>query len=162
DVVAVEEGDRAHYVSSRFDLAPRERRPDQVPQCLRTASVTAVPHESVERLQERSFERDADSSHGHGRPQAPKTPRPQEGRGLPGLGLVAYAFGPRHGVDADHIVAIDNTTRKLLQDGQRPFTVGTWFSLGHSAIVFILTVALVVGTRVVVADPAVQSAGQII
>jgi high-affinity nickel-transport protein len=81
---------------------------------------------------------------------------------LAGLGLVAYAFGLRHGVDADHIVAIDNTTRKLLQDGQRPFTVGTWFSLGHSAIVFILTVALVVGTRVVVADPAVQSAGQII
>src|SRR2546425_2189857 len=82
---------------------------------------------------------------------------------LAGLGLVAYAFGLRHGVDADHIVAIDNTTRKLLQDGQRPFTVGTWFSLGHSAIVFILTVALVVATRVVVAElPAVQSAGQII
>ena len=56
---------------------------------------------------------------------------------LAGLGLFAYALGLRHGVDADHIVAIDNTTRKLLQDGQRPFTVGTWFSLGHSAIVFI-------------------------
>src|SRR5881296_2376024 len=82
---------------------------------------------------------------------------------LAGLGLVAYAFGLRHGVDADHIVAIDNTTRKLLQDGQRPFTVGTWFSLGHSAIVFILTVALVLATRVVVAElPAVQSAGTII
>ncbi len=82
---------------------------------------------------------------------------------LAGLGLVAYAFGLRHGVDADHIVAIDNTTRKLLQDGQRPFTVGTWFSLGHSAIVFILTVALVIATRVVVAElPAVQSAGEII
>ena len=81
---------------------------------------------------------------------------------LAGLGLVAYAFGLRHGVDADHIVAIDNTTRKLMQDGQRPFTVGTWFSLGHSAIVFILTVALVAGTRAVVADPAVQSAGSII
>src|SRR5438132_633638 len=82
---------------------------------------------------------------------------------LAGLGLVAYAFGLRHGVDADHIVAIDNTTRKLLQDGQRPFTVGTWFSLGHSAIVFILTVALVIATRVVVAElPAVRSAGQII
>src|SRR2546428_7241828 len=82
---------------------------------------------------------------------------------LAGLGLVAYAFGLRHGVDADHIVAIDNTTRKLLQDGQRPFTVGTWFSLGHSAIVFILTVALVIATRVVVAElPAVQSAGETI
>jgi len=82
---------------------------------------------------------------------------------LAGLGLVAYAFGLRHGVDADHIVAIDNTTRKLLQDGQRPFTVGMWFSLGHSAVVFILTLALVVATRSIVAElPTVQSAGQII
>lgn len=82
---------------------------------------------------------------------------------LGGLGLVAYAFGLRHGVDADHIVAIDNTTRKLLQDGQRPFTVGMWFSLGHSAVVFVLTLALVFATRSIVAElPAVQSAGQII
>jgi high-affinity nickel-transport protein len=82
---------------------------------------------------------------------------------LAGLGLVAYAFGLRHGVDADHIVAIDNTTRKLLQDGQRPFTVGMWFSLGHSAIVFILIIALVFATRAIVAElPAVQAAGEII
>src|SRR5437899_13001086 len=82
---------------------------------------------------------------------------------LAGLGLVAYAFGLRHGVDADHIAAIDNTTRKLLQDGKRPFTVGMWFSLGHSAIVFVLIVALVVATRAIVAElPAVQSAGEII
>jgi len=82
---------------------------------------------------------------------------------LAGLGLVAYAFGLRHGVDADHIVAIDNTTRKLLQEGQRPFTVGMWFSLGHSAVVFVLTLTLVFATRAIVAElPAVQSAGQII
>src|SRR3989475_2941873 len=82
---------------------------------------------------------------------------------LAGLGLVAYAFGLRHGVDADHIAAIDNTTRKLLQEGKRPFTVGMWFSLGHSAIVFVLIVALVVATRAIIAElPAVQSAGEII
>src|SRR5439155_22961641 len=82
---------------------------------------------------------------------------------LAALGILAYALGLRHGVDADHIVAIDNTTRKLLQDGQRPFTVGMWFSLGHSAVVFILTLALVFATRSIVAElPAVQSAGQII
>jgi len=49
---------------------------------------------------------------------------------LAGLGVVAYVFGLRHGVDADHIAAIDNTTRKLIQEGKKPFTVGTWFSLG--------------------------------
>jgi len=82
---------------------------------------------------------------------------------LAGLGLVAYAFGLRHGVDADHIAAIDNTTRKLLQEGKRPFTVGMWFSLGHSLIVFVLIVALVLATRAIVAElPAVQSAGEII
>jgi len=82
---------------------------------------------------------------------------------LAGLGLVSYAFGLRHGVDADHIAAIDNTTRKLLSEGKRPFTVGMWFSLGHSAIVFVLIVGLVVATRAIVAElPAVQSAGEII
>ena len=62
---------------------------------------------------------------------------------LAGLGLVAYILGLRHGFDADHIAAIDNTTRKLLHDGKRPLTVGTWFSLGHSTIVAGLIVALV-------------------
>ncbi len=46
---------------------------------------------------------------------------------LGGLGIVAYVFGLRHGVDADHIAAIDNTTRKLMQEGKRPITVGIWF-----------------------------------
>src|SRR5512142_1525804 len=48
--------------------------------------------------------------------------------------FLAYTFGLRHAVDADHIAAIDNTTRKLMQDGQRPIGVGLFFSLGHSTI----------------------------
>jgi high-affinity nickel-transport protein len=66
-----------------------------------------------------------------------------------GLAITAYILGLRHGFDADHIAAIDNTTRKLLNDGQRPLTVGTWFSLGHSTIVFGLIAALVVVTSYV-------------
>src|SRR6266849_4158167 len=81
---------------------------------------------------------------------------------LAGLGLVAYVFGLRHGLDADHIAAIDNTTRKLMQDGQRPTTVGLWFSLGHSTVVVAMTVALVFATRAVVgAIPALQVFGQV-
>jgi len=59
------------------------------------------------------------------------------------LGVLSYTLGLRHGVDADHISAIDNTTRKLLQQERRPLTVGTWFSLGHSTIVVGMIVALV-------------------
>jgi high-affinity nickel-transport protein len=82
---------------------------------------------------------------------------------LAGLGLVAYVFGLRHGVDADHIAAIDNTTRKLMQDNQRPFTVGLWFSLGHSTIVVALTMALVFATRSVIGwIPVLQSGGYVI
>ncbi len=61
-----------------------------------------------------------------------------------GLALTAYVLGLRHGFDADHIAAIDNTTRKLLREGKRPLTVGTWFSLGHSTVVCGMIVALVV------------------
>jgi len=49
--------------------------------------------------------------------------------------LIAYGFGLRHAVDADHIAAIDNVTRKLMQEGKRPITVGFFFSLGHSTVV---------------------------
>jgi nickel/cobalt transporter (NiCoT) family protein len=63
-----------------------------------------------------------------------------------GLGVTAFVLGLRHGADADHISAIDNTTRKLLQDGRRPLTVGTWFSLGHSTVVVGLIVLLVAAT----------------
>jgi nickel/cobalt transporter (NiCoT) family protein len=64
---------------------------------------------------------------------------------LTGLATLAYTFGLRHAFDADHIAAIDNTTRKLLQDGKRPLGSGFFFSLGHSTIVFSLTAALAVG-----------------
>ena len=82
---------------------------------------------------------------------------------LAGLGVIAYVFGLRHGVDADHIAAIDNTTRKLMQDNQRPFTVGMWFSLGHSTIVIGLIVALIFATRTVIGRiPALENGGAII
>ncbi len=64
-----------------------------------------------------------------------------------GLGLTAYTLGMRHAFDADHIAAIDNTTRKLLAEGKRPVTVGFWFSLGHSTIVFALCLLLAFGVR---------------
>jgi high-affinity nickel-transport protein len=59
-----------------------------------------------------------------------------------GTALLAYSLGLRHAVDADHIAAIDNVTRKLIQDGQRPITVGFYFALGHSAIVLIASCAV--------------------
>jgi high-affinity nickel-transport protein len=58
------------------------------------------------------------------------------------LGGLAYTFGLRHAFDADHIAAIDNTTRKLLQDGRKPVGVGFFFSLGHSSVVFLIAAAL--------------------
>jgi len=82
---------------------------------------------------------------------------------LAGLGIIAYVFGLRHGVDADHIAAIDNTTRKLMQENQSPFTVGMWFSLGHSTIVVALIVGLVFVTRTIIGHISVlQSDGTII
>jgi high-affinity nickel-transport protein len=79
---------------------------------------------------------------------------------LGSLAVAAYVLGLRHGVDADHIAAIDNTTRKLLQEGKRPLTVGTWFSLGHSTIVVGLILALTLATRAVVGTiPLLQGAG---
>jgi high-affinity nickel-transport protein len=67
-----------------------------------------------------------------------------------GLGVTAYTLGMRHAFDADHISAIDNTTRKLMNDGQRPLSVGFFFSLGHSSIVFALAVLLSIGVKTVV------------
>src|SRR6202795_1655042 len=66
---------------------------------------------------------------------------------LAGLGVLAYTFGLRHAFDADHIAAIDNTTRKLLQEEQRPLGVGFFFSLGHSSIVFGLATGLAVAAH---------------
>ena len=64
-----------------------------------------------------------------------------------GLGVTAYTLGMRHAFDADHIAAIDNTTRKLLTDGQKPVSVGFWFSLGHSSVVFGLCFLLAMGVK---------------
>src|SRR3954449_7649466 len=64
-----------------------------------------------------------------------------------GIGITAYTLGLRHAFDADHIGAIDNTTRKLMSDGQRPLSVGFFFSLGHSSIVFALAIAFTLGVR---------------
>jgi nickel/cobalt transporter (NiCoT) family protein len=61
---------------------------------------------------------------------------------LLGTALLAYSFGLRHAVDADHIAAIDNVTRKLMQEGKRPVAVGFMFSLGHSTIVVLGSVAI--------------------
>jgi high-affinity nickel-transport protein len=67
-----------------------------------------------------------------------------------GVGLTAYTLGMRHAFDADHIAAIDNTTRKLMADGKRPLSVGFWFSLGHSSIVFALSLLLALGVKAIV------------
>jgi high-affinity nickel-transport protein len=64
-----------------------------------------------------------------------------------GIGLTAYTLGLRHAFDADHISAIDNTTRKLMADGKRPLSVGLFFSLGHSTIVFALAALFAFGSR---------------
>ena len=78
-----------------------------------------------------------------------------------GVAVLAYTFGMRHAFDADHIAAVDNTTRKLLadnaeresqgyRDNRRPLSVGFWFSLGHSTIVFLLAFFLSVGVKALV------------
>ncbi|MGH3266088.1 MAG: HoxN/HupN/NixA family nickel/cobalt transporter [Trebonia sp.] len=66
---------------------------------------------------------------------------------LIGTGITAYTLGMRHAFDADHISAIDNTTRKLMAEGKRPISVGFWFSLGHSTIVFALAFLFAIGIR---------------
>jgi high-affinity nickel-transport protein len=66
-----------------------------------------------------------------------------------GLGLTAYTLGLRHAFDADHIAAIDNTTRKFMAEGRRPVSVGFWFALGHSSVVMALAILVVLGTKVV-------------
>jgi high-affinity nickel-transport protein len=76
--------------------------------------------------------------------------------------LLAYTFGLRHAVDADHIAAIDNTTRKLMQDGQRPVGVGLFFSLGHSTIVVLLSVVIAISASIVSDIPTLQEIGGLI
>ena len=69
--------------------------------------------------------------------------------GMLSICLLAWTFGLRHAVDADHIAAIDNVTRKLMNDGQRPVGVGFFFSLGHSTIVIGLSIAIALGAEYV-------------
>jgi len=66
-----------------------------------------------------------------------------------GTGILAYTLGMRHAFDADHIAAIDNTTRKLMAEKKRPISVGFFFSLGHSSVVFALAVLLNFGIRAI-------------
>jgi high-affinity nickel-transport protein len=79
-----------------------------------------------------------------------------------GVGVLAYTFGLRHAFDADHIAAVDNTTRKLIADADRtaqdrqPLSVGFWFSLGHSTIVFVLAFLLSIGVKAI-ARPVADS-----
>jgi len=79
------------------------------------------------------------------------------------LAPIAYGFGLRHAVDPDHIAAIDNTTRKLMQDGKRPVGVGFFFSLGHSTVVFSLSVLIALSAAYVSKNlPHMQSVGSVI
>src|SRR5438270_1085803 len=77
-----------------------------------------------------------------------------------GLGGLAYTFGLRHAFDADHISAIDNTTRKLLQDGKKPLGVGFFFSLGHSTVVFLIALGLGIATQFVFSN-VIKDSGQL-
>lgn len=82
---------------------------------------------------------------------------------LLGTAFLAYTFGLRHAVDADHIAAIDNVTRKLMQQGQKPVGVGFFFSLGHSSIVFGLSFAIATASAVLKNRfPYLQSVGSVI
>ena len=82
---------------------------------------------------------------------------------LVGLGLVAYMFGLRHAFDADHIAAIDDTVRYMLQKGRRPLGVGFFFSLGHSTIVFLLAIAITFAAAALKQDlPQLKNVGGII
>ena len=82
---------------------------------------------------------------------------------LLGLAPVAYGFGLRHAVDPDHIAAIDNTTRKLMQDGKRPVAVGFFFSLGHSTVVFLLSVVIAASATVIQTTlPHARSIGAVV
>lgn len=80
-----------------------------------------------------------------------------------GTAMLAYTFGLRHSVDADHISAIDNVTRKLMQENKRPIAVGFFFSLGHSTIVVLLSILIAIAaTFIQAAIPELKNAGGLI
>jgi len=76
--------------------------------------------------------------------------------------FLAYTFGLRHAVDADHIAAIDNSTRTMMQDGQRPVGVGLFFALGHSTVVVALTLLVAISAGIISDVPAAQQVGGLI
>ncbi|BCU70288.1 HoxN/HupN/NixA family nickel/cobalt transporter [Stygiolobus caldivivus] len=79
------------------------------------------------------------------------------------LGVLAYLFGLRHAVDADHLAAIDNSTRKLVQEGKGSTFTGLFFSLGHSSVVIILSVAIMIATRAIESEiPELENIGSIL
>jgi high-affinity nickel-transport protein len=79
---------------------------------------------------------------------------------LMGLAGLAYTFGLRHAFDADHIAAIDTTTRKLMVPGRRPFGVGFFFALGHATIVFVMTLVIAVAAQSIATDmPVLRAVG---
>jgi high-affinity nickel-transport protein len=80
---------------------------------------------------------------------------------LLGLAGLAYSFGLRHAFDADHIAAIDNTTRRLMHEDVRPLGVGLYFSLGHSSVVFLMTLAIALATQAMTTGlPRLHEIGQ--
>jgi nickel/cobalt transporter (NiCoT) family protein len=81
---------------------------------------------------------------------------------LLGVGLVIYGVGLRHAVDADHIAAIDNVTRKLMQMKQRPVTVGFYFAMGHSSVVIIAAIAVAIAASLLNSFGAFQSVSGVI
>ena len=82
---------------------------------------------------------------------------------LVGLGFVAYMFGLRHAFDADHIAAVDDTVRFMLQKGKRPLGVGFFFSLGHSTVVLALAVGIAFATTAVKTElPQMKSLGAVL
>jgi high-affinity nickel-transport protein len=82
---------------------------------------------------------------------------------LLGTAVLAYTFGLRHAVDADHIAAIDNVTRKLMQENKRPVSVGLFFALGHSTVIMVASVAIVLTTTTIQKNfPSFEKAGGLI
>jgi high-affinity nickel-transport protein len=79
-----------------------------------------------------------------------------------GTALLAWGLGLRHAVDADHIAAIDNVTRKLMQDGQRPVTAGFWFAVGHSGIIAIASVGIALTTSALARFGAFKEVGGVV
>ncbi|MCH4815790.1 MAG: HoxN/HupN/NixA family nickel/cobalt transporter [Saccharolobus sp.] len=79
------------------------------------------------------------------------------------LGILAYLFGLRHALDADHLAAIDNSTRKLVQEKKPSHFTGLFFSLGHSSVVILLALTLIIATRYITSNiPSLEKIGDII